>query len=125
MANRPENAQEKQFRSDVVAISQIYGPVVEGNPMIDKGRIQYHHVVGKSYKQNKTHIGYYFLLPLPWSLHDIDSNDQLNVTHFRKRFVAAHGTQRELYFKMIEMMKFEGMALPPTTVLAAIADTSY
>jgi len=88
--------------------------------------IQLHHVVGRSYKQNKVHIGHDFILPVPVVLHDVNSNHRLNVTHFRKRFTDAFGYQRDLYSKMITSMRDTGYDenLPSDEILAAIQQTN-
>lgn len=120
MTVRAQNAKEKKFLEDVVEWAQAHGPVAEG-----KGYLQIHHVVGRSYKQNKVLIGYYFILPLPSALHDVGSNHKLNVTHHRKEFVEEFGNERDLFLGMVKKMKQAGKAIPPEEVLNAIAVTRY
>ena len=118
--NRQPNKFEKDFMDAVIWYGETIGGIVEGH-----GRIQIHHVAGKSYKNNKIHIGYWFLLPLPWSLHDPNSPDELNITKYRKRFTDEFGTQRELYFKMVDRLRRNNKPVPPLDIMGAIADTRY
>ncbi len=96
------------------------------------GRLQLHHVVGRSYKQNKTPIGHWFVLPLSFPLHDVSSNNPLNVTHHRHAFTDFFGLQSELFLSQIntlkqmremEIVKFSDEVLPPIEVIDAILST--
>jgi len=92
----------------------------------NRSDIQRHHVVGRTYKHNKIHIGTAFVLPLWWELHDPGSNDPLNVTHYRHRFTDVYGTQRDLFKGMIIFMKADGLTIPfDNEVIDAIMDTKY
>lgn len=87
-----------------------------------------HHVVGRSYKQNKVAIGHWFIIPVPFELHDVSSNHPLNVTHFRKSFTFRFGLQKELFCAMRDNMIDCGMyeQIPfGLDVLSAIDDTRY
>ncbi len=85
---------------------------------------QIHHVVGRKGKQNKVDIGEWFILPLPIRLHDVSSNNELNVTHYHHRFTDAFGLQSELFKEMIESMVETGAELPfGDDVINAIMDT--
>lgn len=86
---------------------------------------QIHHVVGRSYKHNKVKIGHAFILPIPFVLHDVNENHELNVTHYRKRFAAHFGEQRCLYRKMVEKMRENGLQVPSDEILNAIMLTRY
>lgn len=97
----------------------VYGPVAKG-----EGAVQFHHVKGRAYVHNKIHIGEFFILPLPWELHDVHSNSGLNVTHFPKNFVAEHGKQSELWMSMVEEIRGYYQQLPfGQDVIDAIMDT--
>lgn len=96
------------------------------------GRLQLHHVVGRSYIQNKIPIGHWFVLPLRLPLHDVSSNNPLNVTHHRHAFTDRYGLQSELFLGQIntlkqmremEIVKFSNDVLPPAEVIEAILST--
>jgi len=96
------------------------------------GRLQLHHVVGRSYIQNKIPIGHWFVLPLSFPLHDVSSNNPLNVTHHRHAFTDFFGLQSELFVGHINTLKQMGAAgimkvsanvLPPDEVMEAILST--
>jgi len=98
-----------------------YGCVVTG-----RSDLQRHHVVGRSYKHNKVHIGRVFVLPLCVDLHDVHSNNPLNVTHFRHRFTDEYGMQRDLFKKMTDQMIEDGYILPfDLSLIDVIMDTKY
>ncbi|MGR3303783.1 MAG: hypothetical protein ACUZ8I_14960 [Candidatus Scalindua sp.] len=100
---------------------QQRGTVVRG-----MGLTQFHHVAGRTYKQNKIHIGGYFIIPLPFELHDISSDSLLNVTHYRNSFTKVYGNQRDLWLDMIEWMQREGWKLPfGQDVIDAVMQTKY
>lgn len=85
---------------------------------------QLHHVGGRKLKQNKVPIGDWFILPLPIRLHDVNSNDPLNVTHHKHMFTGTFGLQSELFKEMIDSMVDHGAELPfGQDVINAIMDT--
>lgn len=57
---------------------------------------QMHHIYGSKAKHNKVNIGEYAVLLLPWELHDVHSNHELNVTHHKNAFEEHYGMQKEL-----------------------------
>lgn len=120
MTVRAQNAKEKKFFEDVVEWAQAYGTVVEG-----EGYLMIHHSAGRSYKQNKVLIGYYFILPLPSSLHETHGNHELNITYHRKAFVAEFGNERDLFLGMVNDMQRIRKSVPQQEVLDAIAATRY
>ena len=99
-----------------------YQPVIRGRHARD---FQLHHVCGRSYVQDKTPIGHYFIIPLPLELHDVNSNCLENVTFFPKRFTAKYGHQREIFAQMVIEMKKKDFDIPPTDVLEAIQTTKF
>lgn len=123
--NTKPNQAEKDWLKSVVdfhnehSVSYLYGDVWGCVPF------QIHHVCGRSYKQNKVAIGHWFILPVPHMLHDVHSNHNLNVTHYRKRFTAHFGEQRYLYRKMVEKMRENGIQVPSDEILNAIMLTRY
>ncbi len=93
-------------------------------------QFQLHHVLGRTAKHNKVHIGHWFILPVPIELHDVSSNNSLNVTHHKRAFTDKFGSQSELFIKMCGMIEMCGMInfpepqyFPPAGVIAAIHDT--
>lgn len=87
---------------------------------------QLHHVAGATYKQNRILIGPWFILPLCRELHDVGSNNPLNVTHHRRAFTEQHGTQKSLFFNVVHTALLTGEDIPfSMEVLNAIKDTRY
>ncbi len=116
------NAKQKQWMSDITEWSISNIDLLYGDDYM--GAIpQRHHVLGRSAKHNKVAIGHWFIIPVPFELHDVMSNHPDNVTHRKKSFVKRFGTQRDLFLKMVESMRDDGYELPPTEVLKAIEDT--
>lgn len=121
------NAQEKQFLKAVAdfhndyGIGYLFGDEWQGSPF------QIHHVAGRAYKQNKVHIGHYFILPVPVVLHDVHSNHALNVTYYRHNFTATFGMQRELWLSMVSRMHSKGAIdeLPTLQIMEAISRSKY
>lgn len=95
-----------------------HGCVVTG-----RSDIQRHHVCGRKAKHNKIAIGEWFVLPLWWELHDISSNREDNVTHYRHRFTDKYGLQSDLFAKMVETLENSGAEVPGQEILDAIANT--
>jgi hypothetical protein len=83
------------------------GPIVPG-----PGPYQLHHVYGRTYKHNKVLIGPWYVILLPWHLHDVASNDENNVTHYPKRFAQVYGFQRDLFLEMCDSFVTNGIILP-------------
>jgi len=123
--NTAPNAQERKFLNSVidfhnqVGVGYLYGQECQFSPL------QYHHVVGRSYKQNKIKIGNFFILPVPQELHDVGSNDPDNVTHFRHNFTRRFGNQRDLWQMMICRMEEYGLEIPSLEIIYAISVTKY
>lgn len=98
------NAKEKDFMKSVMDFHNDCGVGFLYGAEWDKSPLQCHHVCGRTYKQNKVHIGHYFILPVPIDLHDVHSNNPLNVTHWRHNFTNEFGLQRDLWAKMVERL---------------------
>lgn len=105
----PKLQEHKEFQSETMSL----GCIITG----DKHNIQLHHVVGRSYVQNKVHVGHYFVNPLHFSLHDISSNSMLNVTYYRKNFTQRYGLQKDLYLNRVVQYELS----VPEEVLEAIS----
>ncbi len=115
---------EKQWHELIAQYVKVRGSVLGGGMKTEP--IQYHHVAGRTYKQNKVLIGPWFVIPLPFSLHDVSSNDSLNVTHHRHAFSEAFGSQRDLWLDMIEWFKKRDIELPfGDDVITAVMDSKY
>ena len=98
-----------------------HGPVVPGS-----GVIQFHHVAGRTYKHNKVLIGPYFILPIPWELHDVHSNSDVNVSHWPRKFTSKYGSQRDLWEDMVTAIVNDAFKLPfPDDVWDTIMDTRF
>ena len=122
MANKPANAKQRQWMSDIAewandgGISFVFG--IEST-----SSIQLHHVLGRSAKHNKIHIGHEFIIPVPYELHDVDSNHHENVTHRKKAFIKRFGTQSSIYQVLISCMEMDGYTVPSMDIYSAIMDT--
>jgi len=98
-----------------------------GSPSYDLvgfGSIQRHHALGRKAKHNKVPIGEWFVLPLPFIYHDVNSNNPDNVTYHKHAFTDRFGLQSELFKGMIDSMVELGIELPfDDDVINAIIDT--
>lgn len=118
---------EKDFMKAVMDFHNNYGVGYLYGDEWRGSQLQCHHVAGRTYKQDKIHIGHFFILPVPFDLHDVSSNHNLNVTHWRNRFTATFGMQRDLWESMVSRMHSQGEIeeLPPIDVILSIARTKY
>jgi len=122
-----QNKTEKEFMKAVMdfhngyGVGYLYGDEWQGSPL------QCHHVAGRTYKQNKIHIGHFFILPVPFDLHDVSSNHNLNVTHWRNRFTATFGMQRDLWLSVVSRMHSQGAIdeFPALQIMEAISKSKY
>lgn len=121
------NKKEKDFMKAVMDFHKDYGVGYLYGDEWHRADLQCHHVAGRTYKQNKIHIGNYFILPVPVFLHDVHSPHPLNVTHWRNAFTATFGVQRDLWESMVSRMHSQGAIdeLPPIDVILSIAKTKY
>lgn len=122
MLNKPPT--QKQEKEWLARITR-YGCVATG----ETNDLELHHVLGRTAKQNKMHIGRIFVLPIAWRLHNPNSNDPLNVTRFKRAFTQAFGKQSALFLSMCADIREEDGQLPSIfdgfeeEILAAIRDT--
>ena len=123
MANKAANAKQKKWMQDIVEWSTCNMGLLYGDEY-DGAIPQLHHVTGRSSKQNKVHIGHWFILPVPFELHDVSSNHSCNVTHRKKAFTKRFGNQRELFKTMVLNMEEIGFRVPYIDILLAIDETS-
>ena len=124
MAMKQANTAQKQWMSDITEWANENLHVLYDGGYAQDGVFQRHHVLGRSAKHNKVSIGHWFILPVPFDLHDVSSNDQYNVTHNKKAFVKRFGNQRDLFLQMVKEMCSDGYELPPYDVCEAIRGTS-
>ena len=117
------NAKQKQWMNDITEWAQDNIQLVYGVNYFN-ANIQRHHVLGRSAKHNKVEIGHWFILPVPFELHDVSSNHPENVTHRKRNFVKRFGNQRDLFLMMVEDMRDCGYELPPADVCEAIRTTN-
>ncbi len=117
------NAKQKQWMKDITEWAEDNIQLVYGINYFN-ANIQRHHVLGRSAKHNKVDIGHWFILPIPFELHDVSSNHPENVTHRKKDFVKRFGNQRDLFLMMVEDMRERGYELPPAEVCKAIRSTN-
>ena len=72
---KPANAKQKQWMKDVASwadggVNFLYG-------CDDPKGFELHHVLGRSAKHNKTAIGHWFIIPVPYTYHNIkEKNDR-------------------------------------------------
>ena len=117
------NAKQKQWMKDITEWAEDNIQLVYGVNYLN-ANIQRHHVLGRSAKHNKVEIGHWFILPIPFELHDVSSNHPENVTHSKKDFVKRFGNQRDLFLMLVEDMRDCGYELPPEEVCEAIMSTN-
>lgn len=87
-----------------------YGPVARGVAWV---RTQYHHPKGRTYKNRKTLVGPWYVIPIDENLHNYWSGEEGNVTMYPKRFEEMYGRQPLLWESMINRMQNEmGYTLP-------------
>lgn len=121
------NKQEKDFMKAAMDFHNDYGVGYLYGAEFHNSALQCHHVAGRAYKQNKVHIGHFFILPIPIELHDVHSPHPLNVTHWRNIFTANFGMQRDLWLSMASRMLSQGAIgeLPALQIMESIARTKY
>lgn len=122
MAMKQANAAQKKWMSDISKWAHDDGIAILFGIEYPSS-IQLHHVVGRSAKHNKVSIGHEFILPLPFELHDVSSDEPDNVTHHKKAFTKKHGSQASLFQIMISDMKERGYKVPSMEIYHAIMDT--
>lgn len=122
MAMKQANAAQKQWMKDISEWANNNNLDLLYDYDDPKG-FQLHHVLGRSAKHNKVAIGHWFIIPVPFELHDVNSNNNYNVTHHKNRFTDKYGKQTFLFNDMVNDMRMDMYQLPPTEVLNAIMDT--
>jgi len=123
MATKPANAKQKQWMSDMAKWAEYHIDRLYGVNYFCT-TIQLHHVLGRSAKHNKVAIGHWFILPVPFELHDVSSNHHFNVTHCKNNFTNQYGMQRDIFNKMYQSMKDQSYNVPSLDIYNAIMDTN-
>ncbi len=125
MASKAANAEQRRWLEDITdyinenGLGDLYGCDYEYDT-----RIQRHHVLGRAAKQNKISIGHWFVIPVPFELHDPNVNHSFHVGKCKKAFVRKFGTQGSLFKRMYQAMKQQGYHVPEGFVYQAIMDTN-
>ena len=115
--HEPTKAQEKAWLNRITEYAQKFGAF----PKQTGASFDRHHVKGRTASHNKIHIGRWFVLPVETEYHHVLSKNSLNVTHFKKRYEQAFGSQVEQFLKMANAILEEDGELPfPIEVLDAI-----
>lgn len=123
MANKPANAKQKQWMNTITEFAESNLHILYGIDY-EYSKFQRHHVLGRSAKHNKVAIGHWFILPVPFELHDVSSNHPLNVTHRKMSFTNAFGKQSQIFNDMLRHMDDQGYEYDiPVEVIDAIAST--
>ncbi len=125
MANRNANKRETDWLKAITEYINVFGLGVLYPGYDERTDMQRHHVVGKSAKNNKIHIGYWFVNPIPFDLHDAGSDHPLNVTYHKNKFKAEYGNETSIYNNLYCGMRSAGYEeyLPPDDVYYAIMNT--
>ena len=124
MAMKQANAKQKQWMSDITQWVNDNGlHILYGDKYFEDVNMQRHHVLGRSAKQNKTPIGHWFIIPVPFELHDPNMNHVNHVGKCKKSFVEMFGTQRCIFRRMYNCMKQDGYSVPDSYIFHAIMDT--
>jgi len=124
MANKPANAAQKKWMADIASFIEVNGlHVLYGAEYLARTDFQLHHVLGRSAKHNKIAIGHWFIIPVPFELHDINEKNDLNVSYFKHNFTDKFGLQSEIFSTMIRYMKDLPFKIPSDEVYNSIMDT--
>lgn len=119
---KPSKTEEKKWLSRIARYAEDYGCFPHG----DHCYFDLHHVVGRSYVNNKIHIGSYFVIPVDKKYHDVHSSNPFNVTHFRKRYQLEFANQRDQFSAMVAVITYEDGELPiPKESYSEIMKTRY
>lgn len=123
--SKPANKEQKKWMTDITeyvnenGLGDLYGHEYDGHT-----NIQRHHVLGRTAKHNKIHIGHWFVIPVPFELHDPNKDHKYHVGKCKKAFVKKFGNQRGIYEHLVTIMEGLGYDVPPMDAHYAILDTS-
>ena len=123
--SKPANTAQRKWMDDITdyvnenGLGDLYGHEYDGHT-----NIQRHHVLGRTAKHNKIHIGHWFIIPVPFELHDPNVDHKHHVGKCKKAFVRRFGSQRGIYEHLTTLMLYQGYAVPPINAHYAILETS-
>jgi len=117
MRSKQRTAAEKKWHSDVAHfatnsdwMSRYHGFCIGPNVF------QLDHILGAQAKKKvnlvSEKVGEWLIIPVPVDLHDITSNNPLNVTVNKKGFEKEFGNRINLWMDMVYKMKAEGYHIP-------------
>jgi len=117
------NTKQKKWMADITEFINetslgILYPDYEGS--FD---FQRHHVLGRSAKHNKVEVGHWFIIPVPYELHEPNLNHAFHVGSNKKSFVRKYGNQRDIFQGLVACMQQWGYDTPPLEAYNAIMDT--
>ena len=125
MAMKQANAAQKQWMSDITNFIDEYGLGAIYGEGYDGSAYELHHVLGRSAKHNKVAIGHWFIIPVPFQLHNVTSGHSDNVTHFKHNFTDRFGSQRSIFDTIRNGIQvLQGKQVPSEDVYNAIMDTN-
>jgi hypothetical protein len=109
-----------EFASESQWMVKTYGGLA-----FDPKGFQRHHIEGRKSKRKidgvSQIIGEWYVIAIPFMLHDVHSNHPQSVTHAKRVFEATFGTQKDLFFDMVNSMIDYGYdVLLPSEVINAI-----
>ena len=122
---KPANTEQRKLMSDIAeyvqenGLGELYGHDYDGHT-----NIQLHHVLGRTARHNKIDIGHWFIIPVPFELHDPNVSHKYHVHKCKKAFVRRFGNQRDIYEHLVTIMECQGYAVPPMSAHYAILDTN-
>lgn len=125
MAMKPANSAQRKWMDQITQFIEDNSLGILYKGYEDRFEMQRHHVVGRSARHNKIHIGHWFIIPVPYELHDPGESHQFHVGSRKKGFVQKFGNQRDIFIRMVNIMRLQGYGtyIVPFDVLLAIEGT--
>ena len=124
MANKPANKLQKDWMDSITKFINDNGLGILYDGYEGRIEMQRHHVLGRSAKHNKVHIGHWFVIPVPYELHEPNEKHEFHVGHRKNKFVSKFGKQSDIFSKMCDIMRSQGYFQPvPAKAYWAIMDT--
>lgn len=112
MANKPANKIQKDWMTSITSFINDNGLGILYKGYEGRIEMQRHHVLGRSAKHNKVHIGHWFVIPVPYELHEEHEDHEFHVGKHKHKFTEKYGKQSDIFFKMCEIMRFQGYFQP-------------
>lgn len=126
MYTKPKTKEEKEFLEQVIEFANEtswLGDIFHQHCHTYKN-YEIHHCKGAQTKVKTTmgtlKIGEFFILPVPFELHNIKSNHPLNITNRKSAFESEFGTQKALWYNMITRMIDLGYKALPDHIVKAV-----